>query len=451
MGKPNLFHAVVAQVRRLYSGIAEADRRRGEQIEKDLSRLLVREEAREETGAFLREQRRRALLGLVCGSLVFAAVACASRGPEEPVLTRPGVPWETEVYTVEVSAGGKENAVGVTVAGREMTDEETAQLLDEAETVFLAQMLGKNPDADHVTEPLDFSGSAPGTPVRASFRPEEYRIVMADGSIDTDALRGNGPQKVVIFLELAAGEAVRSRQITVTVLEREETREDRLVRFFSGEEERTRREAVMPLPQTFEGEELSYPRRKSASVLLAAVFLLAGLPGVLWFLPLDRQRDRLRAREEELRADHPEILSSLALYARAGMSPANAWKSLAAAYERERGPAGRLTYGRAEVVHCAKLMEAGLSEEDALERFADRTGQAGYRRLALLLRRSLRQGERDLSEKLLAEAACAREEEKNRLRRLGEEAETKLTGPMVLYFAMVMAMVVLPAWLGMQI
>ena len=65
-----------------------------------------------------------------------------------------------------------------------------------------------------------------------------------------------------------------------------------------------------------------------------------------------------------------------------------------------------------------------------------------------LLEQSVRKGGSGLSEALLQEEIVAFEERKNLARRYGEEAGTKLLGPMVVLLLVVMSMVLLPAFMS---
>ena len=69
----------------------------------------------------------------------------------------------------------------------------------------------------------------------------------------------------------------------------------------------------------------------------------------------------------------------------------------------------------------------------------------------LHLSQNLRKGTKGLSELLKLESIQAFEERKARAKRLGEEAGTKLLLPMFLMLAVVLIIVIVPAFLTMQI
>ena len=68
-----------------------------------------------------------------------------------------------------------------------------------------------------------------------------------------------------------------------------------------------------------------------------------------------------------------------------------------------------------------------------------------------LLSQNLKKGGKGLSELLKLESIQAFENQKSEAKRMGEEAGTKLLAPMFGMFAVVMLMVIVPAFLSIQI
>ena len=91
-------------------------------------------------------------------------------------------------------------------------------------------------------------------------------------------------------------------------------------------------------------------------------------------------------------------------------------------------------------------LRAGVSEGAAYESFGKRAGLTDYIRLSAMLMQNLKRGNRTLLERLREEADKAGEESLQRSKKLGEEAGTKLLVPMVLLLAVVMVMVMIPAF-----
>ena len=97
------------------------------------------------------------------------------------------------------------------------------------------------------------------------------------------------------------------------------------------------------------------------------------------------------------------------------------------------------------VYTCRELL-SGVSEGAAYEHFGRRTGLQEYIRLSTLLMQNLKRGNGTLLERLQEETQKANEERLQQGRKLGEEAGTKLLVPMVLLLAVVMIVLMIPAF-----
>lgn len=93
-------------------------------------------------------------------------------------------------------------------------------------------------------------------------------------------------------------------------------------------------------------------------------------------------------------------------------------------------------------------MDSGVSEMEAYRRFGERCGQVKYKTLATLLIQNLQKGSRHLSDMLEKESVEAWEERKRKARVLGEAAATKLLVPMIMMLLVVMALIMIPAFLS---
>ena len=104
-----------------------------------------------------------------------------------------------------------------------------------------------------------------------------------------------------------------------------------------------------------------------------------------------------------------------------------------------------------EMTYTVNEMNQGLSEQECYRQFGIRCDISSYRKLGTMLASNLRKGNKNISELLKKESFNAFEERKNAARRKGEEASTKLLGPMFIMLAILLAIIVLPAFLSIQI
>ena len=92
-------------------------------------------------------------------------------------------------------------------------------------------------------------------------------------------------------------------------------------------------------------------------------------------------------------------------------------------------------------------IQNGFSEVDAIVRFGNRIKLAPYLKLSSLLSQNIRKGSRGLMELLKKEGKMAYEERKELVKQQAEEAGTKLLIPMMIMFAIVLVIILVPAFL----
>ena len=89
-----------------------------------------------------------------------------------------------------------------------------------------------------------------------------------------------------------------------------------------------------------------------------------------------------------------------------------------------------------------------MAETEAYRRFGERCGQMKDKTFSTLLIQNLQKGTRYMADMLEQEAIEAWDERKRKARVLGEAAATKLLLPMVMMLAVVMAIIMIPAFLS---
>ena len=182
------------------------------------------------------------------------------------------------------------------------------------------------------------------------------------------------------------------------------------------------------------------------------IFLLVFL-FILYFLyPLYQQekiKEHENKRKEQLLRDFPEIVSQMALLCGAGMTIPKAWERIVKNYlEKRHHQEGRPAYEameRAYMRMCSKV-----PEQECYELFAEECKIAEYLKFASLLVQNARKGTKGMTSLLNMETRQALEERRRRARIKGEEAGTKLLLPMFFLLAIVLVMIIVPAFLAMS-
>ena len=199
------------------------------------------------------------------------------------------------------------------------------------------------------------------------------------------------------------------------------------------------------LPDTWDGQTLQWQKPgENTGTLLAALALFAAV--VLMLKKAREQQEELAKRAEQLLMDYPSLIMKFTLLVQAGMTVRKAFQKISLDYGRKKKRKPRPAYDEIRVV-CYE-MESGISESEAYRRFGERCGQAKYKTFSTLLIQNLQKGSRQMADMLERESVEAWEERKRKARVLGEAAATKLLIPMIMMLLVVMAIVMIPAFLS---
>lgn len=199
------------------------------------------------------------------------------------------------------------------------------------------------------------------------------------------------------------------------------------------------------LPSEWKGHRLEWERPKEhTGELLASLGLFAAFV-VLLKSTREKQEEEAR-RAEQLLMDYPGMVMKFALLIQAGMTARSAFRKMADDYERRKTK--RRHFACEAVAAACYEMDSGVSEPEAYRRFGEKCGQMKYKTFSTLLIQNLQKGSRRMADILEQEALEAWDERKRKARVLGEAAATKLLVPMVMMLAVVMAIIMIPAFLS---
>jgi Flp pilus assembly protein TadB len=214
-------------------------------------------------------------------------------------------------------------------------------------------------------------------------------------------------------------------------------------------EKTTKTEKVFSLPKKINGQPIHWKKKVEARGYY--VLVLGGVSAVL-MIALKKQNEQKarKARKEQMLTDYPEIINKFALLLSTGMTTKNVWERIVKNYEEQKICTGeRAAYE--EMRYTCNEMQSGITEAEAYERFGKRCGISVYMKFGALLAQNLKKGTKGMTDLLRNESDQAFENRKSRAKRLGEEAGTKLLAPMFGMLAIVLVIVIVPAFLSMQL
>ncbi len=359
------------------------------------------------------------------------------------------------VEEMRVEADGEDvGSIQAEVTERTYTPEEIREVFEQSIRRMDSLILGENKSLDRVDCDLNLITEIPGEPIDVSWETDRYDVMNIYGELVGEELEEKGTM-VALRAVLAYRERREEQALytcTAMVYPKSLHGKEGLVKKIQEEvrrsNERTSTSGELVLPQKVEGKSLAfYPVMDMRGVVLIVMTALILI--LLYALDKQNREKEEERKRQQMRLDYPEIVSKLTLLLGAGMTVKRAWRRVVGDYARREEQEARYAYE--EMKHTCHEMESGVMESESYERFGTRCGLQEYVRLGALLSQNLRKGMKGLRDILRVETIQAFEERKARARRLGEEAATKLLMPMFLMLSVVLVIVIVPAFLSIQL
>ncbi len=364
---------------------------------------------------------------------------------------------------LQVWIGDTKEPYTVRIHEQKYTEEELQRELAEAEVQLEKLILGENVGLDEVRSNLNLIRSIPDTGIKVSWELDNYEVMNLQGEIQTENVSEEGCV-VELRATLSYEETKEVYVFYALVLPPEQTATGELMTKLDEKVEEldksSETEKQMLLPTSVDGQLVIWKYAKNLRAV--AVFLIGIVLAVFYYVSeKEKVRETRSKREEQLALDYPKMVSRFTLFLGAGMTPRNAWDKIVRDYEQEKkrvadteNRVGKEDTPRAvyeEMAYTMHEMKGGMAEGECYERFGERCGLQVYRKFGTMLSQNLKKGTKGLTEVLKQEANAAFEERKNTAKQLGEKAGTKILFPMFLMLAVVLMMIIVPAFLSMQI
>lgn len=369
----------------------------------------------------------------------------------QPIVIRNGYGEgkRTESYDV-VMEDGKEATFELEIQEWEYTSEEMQEVFQKVMKKLDTVILGQNKSLDRVETNLNLVSQVAGYPVEIQWELSSYEQMDMKGNIRKEDLPKEGTLLEIRGTLLYGEErAVYVRNAMLYPVTR--TGADKLVhdikKALVQAEESTREEVYFRLPEEVGGRKLVWSQKREQhwhyTLLIGTVFIVL-------FIYREREKEKTAERkiQEELLCAYPAMLSKITMLLSTGTTLKNAWEKVVQNYEKQHIETNRAYEEMKITLH---EMQGGVPESEAYERFGRRCNITPYIKFGALLSQNLRKGSKGLCDLLRMEALQSFENRKSRARQKGEEAGTKLLMPMMGMLAVVLIMVMIPAFLTMQL
>lgn len=403
-----------------------------------------------------KKERKQIILILIAANTLalFVFLLDASVAGEQQVISRNDYGQGNRKEDLEVTVEGEvhEEPLQIEVQERKYTKAETKALFQKVMEGLDEMVLGKNESKDKVVTNLNLVSTYPGTPIEIAWELSRYDVINEEGEIVQSRLQKEGT-----LVELKGTLSYDGKEAqylsTVKVYEKTKTKKEQLLEgiqsMVSQADNSMKEKESLKLPDTWNGKPITWMKEKeNRGYIVLAIGIFGAFSVIL--LKKQNQKKQEEERKHQMMLDYPEIVNKLVLLLGAGMTVKNVWKKMVLDY-REQREIGGVRYAYEEMEYAFHEMQSGITEAEGYERFGARCNLRAYRKLGALLSQNIRKGTKGIMELLSMEAEQAFEERKELAKKLGEEASTKLLLPMFFMLAIVLVIIIVPAFLSVQI
>ena len=337
--------------------------------------------------------------------------------------------------------------ITVDVAEQVLDADEAEQLFDRAFQEIQEEFLGTNPDFEHVTNDVVVRDAYQDGMVAAEWSFDRTTLVTSEGCLRKDRITETELVQATVLLSYDLYERIETFPFCV-MPQSIQTQEGFQRKVQSLLEEQKEQERMLQLPVEVGGESLQWRRKFSYQGLglsLLGVLTLLLLP---YAKKMEFKRQRVQ-RQKEMSADYPVIVSQLSLLLGTGVSLEEAAERMTLRYQQQKEKTKKMRAGFELWSQFSREIQDGVGEWSAIEHLGSRSGIREYRKLSMLLHQNQIKGNEHLVEQLEQEDFIAFEAQKQRAKKAGEEASTKLLFPMMGMLAIIVVILLMPAVLTM--
>lgn len=358
-----------------------------------------------------------------------------------------------KVAEYEVSVDGqKGKTLEIEVGEREYTPQEIQEIFEEIMDKLDEAILGENESFDHVEQNLKLVSVVEDYPVHIEWQLDANPVMNLFGEIQEEHVTSEGTLvELRAVLSYRDEEAIYVRHASVYPMTRKGI--DKVIHEVEQEvkklESGTRSDESFNLPAEVNGQVLTWSMHREHRwyyVLILGIVISI----YLVYHEHEKMKQAKQHRVDELLREYPGMMSKLTMLLSTGTTVRSAWEKMVQNYERQKQSMGTQAVYE-EMLVTLREMQGGVPEAECYERFGKRCGVTTYVKFGTLLSQNLRKGSKGVSDILKMEAIQSFENRKSTAKRLGEEAGTKLLMPMLGMLAVVFIMVMVPAFLSMQL
>lgn len=393
------------------------------------------------------KNRKKGIAILLLGILIMVFSLLIPIGPgkltENGRLERNEFGEGENTVSLIVITNQDETIIEYNVAERKYTESEIQTMLQGFKEKLESAVLGENESPDKIQSSLLLMEELEGYPFYITWSSERSDLIGSEGNLKEKV---DEPVPVMLTAEFEYEEWIFEHSFPVVLVPREygpleewlHLLEDALVRA----DEESENQTYMNLPETIGGTSVKWREKRENKGLKIGGFCVA-VAIIFFYADSVEKKEQAKKRLQEIRKDYPEFVMKCAMLVGAGLTPRQAFERLGKVY-KENSSAKNSLYE--EILVTNRELENRIAERRVYESFGRRCGIRETEKLGSMLSRNLTKGTEGLKNALREEAKEAMEMEKERIRKQGETAGTKLLFPMLILLLIVMVIIMIPAF-----
>ena len=386
---------------------------------------------------------------VVCG--IAAVSGQKSEKISDYVLQRPEYGDSAKEYSFQVeNEDGIQEEIHLTLEPQIYSEKEAQQKFEAYYDILKEKVKGDNESLQCVRTDLDFEGDPAWDAIDISWKPSDYNLITEKGEILLEQA-GEGENESSLYLIMSHAQYSRTFELPVIIVKYASDESLSMQSYLEKMQEDSMEDDNLKLPHIFNGKKVQYVMQKNSGAAAGIMLLIAAVVFLLLYRQQAAVKEKCMQRERQMKADYPEIISKLLILVRAGMPVRSAWIRMVQDYQVQKAENGKVHFALEEMDAAVKAMNTGISEGQAYLEFGKRCEQHMYLKLGSLLEQNLKKGGGSISALLESERIQALEERKRQVRSEGGLAGTRLMMPMMVLFALVLMIIMVPSLMSFGI
>lgn len=442
---------IIASGAMLLSAGKLADKMQGrEQIRKTFQQICLKEKVEKEEKDYIRKKIMLAGIAVLAGGIIGIGYAFSAKGGRElKVIQRPGYGEGVRKYEISVEnvQKKKKESLKLQVEEREYSQSELKEVCNQAFDKWLPVFLGTNESANEVTGNLNLISEVEGYPVVFDYILDEGGYIKYDGAIDFGQIPFENAEYTTELTVICSAKGYQCQKLVEITIkkppEQSPSLQSQVQSLIDGQ--KPDGEEII-LPENVDNQQMKYYEKENEYLWIFAPI------GILFAIAVFKFKDKdldklLKKRRVQMENDYSEIVSMISLLQGAGQSIRKSWERIIMLYEK----GGKKKYAYEEMKLAKNKMDNGIPEIQAYREFGKRCGIHEYIKLANILEQNITKGSHFMRAQLEQEVSEAAQSKLCYARKQAEESSTKLLFPMILMLVVVMVILIVPAFLSMNL